>query len=258
MTRHIDFEGIENFRDFGGYDTACGRGLKRGVLYRSANHAKASDADLEALRELGVSVIVDLRRPVEREREPSRRWEGFGGQVIENDLDGGYQDWADALKEVETLGARWFREDALGFYHKAPYEARHVDLFSRYFRALGETDGAVVVHCAAGKDRTGMLCAFTQHLAGVHRDDILSDYLMTNDETRIARRMTPFREWLFELTGVTVSDEALHAALSVDPAYLATAFSRIEAEHGSLDRYLEDTLGVDHALRDKVAARILR
>lgn len=258
MTRHIDFEGIENFRDFGGYDTACGRGLKRGVLFRSANHARASDADLAALRELGVSVIVDLRRPIERQREPSRRWESFEGQVIENDLDGGYQDWADALKEVEELGAGWFREDALGFYHKAPYEARHVDLFGRYFRALADTDGAVVVHCAAGKDRTGMLCAFTQHLAGVHRDDIVADYLMTNDETRIARRMETFREWLHGLTGMTVTDEALRAALSVDPAYLETAFARISDEHGSLDRYLEDVLGVDRPLREQVEARILR
>jgi hypothetical protein len=51
------FEGIENFRDFGGYPTVCGRGLKRGVLYRSANHAYATDADLQALRDLGVGGV---------------------------------------------------------------------------------------------------------------------------------------------------------------------------------------------------------
>jgi len=257
MNRHIDFEGIENFRDFGGYDTACGRGLKRGVLYRSANHARASDADLQALRDMGVSVIVDLRRPIERMREPSRRWAGFDGTVIENDMDGGYQDWADALKAVEAIGARWFHEDSLSFYQKAPYEPRHLDLFGRYFRALAQTDGAVVVHCAAGKDRTGMLCAFTQHLAGVHRDDILADYLMTNDEERIARRMETFGPWLRDLTGQTVAEDALRAALSVDPLYLETAFGRIEAEHGSLDRYLEDALGLDRTLREAVEARIL-
>ena len=52
MDRHLDFEGIENFRDFGGYGTACGRGVRRGVLYRSANHARATAADLARLREL--------------------------------------------------------------------------------------------------------------------------------------------------------------------------------------------------------------
>ena len=50
MTRHIDFEGIENFRDFGGYGTECGRGVRRGLLYRSANHHYATDTDLERMR----------------------------------------------------------------------------------------------------------------------------------------------------------------------------------------------------------------
>ena len=45
----MDFEGIENFRDFGGYDTACGRGLRSGLLYRSANHGRATPADLARL-----------------------------------------------------------------------------------------------------------------------------------------------------------------------------------------------------------------
>ena len=103
MNRHIDFEGIENFRDFGGYDTACGRGLKAGRLFRSANHAYATDGDLAALRDLGVGVIVDLRRRREREREPSRRWEGFAGAVIENDIDGPEHDWADALKAASSV-----------------------------------------------------------------------------------------------------------------------------------------------------------
>jgi protein tyrosine/serine phosphatase len=257
MTRHIDFEGIENFRDFGGYDTVCGRGLKPGVLFRSANHARATDRDLETLKALGVSVIVDLRRPVERAREPSRRWPGFQGTVIENDIDGGYVDWVDALKAVDEIGADWFHQDSLEFYRKAPYEDRHLDLFRRYFQALADTDGAVVVHCAAGKDRTGMLCAFTQHLAGVHRDDILQDYLLTNDEQRIRRRMETFRAWLAETLGREAPEPALRAALSVDARYLETALNRIDQEHGSLDRYLEDALHLQRPLRERIEARIL-
>ncbi|WP_374575439.1 tyrosine-protein phosphatase [Phenylobacterium sp.] len=257
MSRHIDFEGIENFRDFGGYDAGGGRGLKRGVLFRSANHARATDADLAALRDLGVGVIVDLRRPIERQREPSRRWPGFDGLVIENDDGAGYEDWADALKLVEELGADWFHQDSLGFYHEAPYQPRHIDLFSRYFRALADVDGAIVVHCAAGKDRTGILCALTQHLAGVHRDDILSDYMLTNDEQRIARRMVTFSAFLQDMTGKVVADDVLRAALSVRPEYLERAFARIDAEHGSLERYLAGPLGLDAAARARIEAKIL-
>ena len=85
MTRKIAFDAIENFRDFGDYPVGDRR-LKRGVLYRAAHQSEATEADLEAMRALGLSVIVDLRRPNERERSPSRRWEGFDGLVIQNDI----------------------------------------------------------------------------------------------------------------------------------------------------------------------------
>ena len=63
---------------------------------------------------------------------------------------------------------------------KAALEARHIDLFSRYFHALAEAPGPVLIHCAGGKDRTGILAALTHHIAGVMRQDIVEDYLHTN------------------------------------------------------------------------------
>lgn len=256
MTRHIDFEGVENFRDFGGYDTACGRGLRRGLLYRSANHARATDTDLAALRAMGLKVIVDLRRRVEREREPSRRWTDFDADVIENDIDGDHQDWA-ALLQGSDLSAEWFRTDGLAFYRKAPLEPRHVDLFSRYFKALAQAEGPVLVHCAAGKDRTGLICAFTHHIAGVHHDDMLADYLLTNDESRIARRAQTFVTWTLENTERPISEAAARTALSVFPDYLENALAAITEACGSLDGYLEQVLGVDAVLREKIHTRIL-
>lgn len=254
----IKFEAIDNFRDFGGYGTACGRGLKAGRLFRSANHAYATDDDLAALRDLGVGVIVDLRRRREREREPSRRWEGFAGAVIENDIDGPEHDWADALKAASSVNADWFFQDSLDFYRAAPHAERMVDLFSRYFRTLAETEGAVVVHCAAGKDRTGMICALTHHIAGVHRDDTMADYLATNDAAAIDKRVEFLGPWIRDLTGVTVDDAGLRQAVSVHEAFLAEAFAVMIERHGSVDNYLAEVLGVDAALRDAIAARILR
>ena len=120
MTRHIDFDGIENFRDFGGYDTAHGRPVKRGLLYRSANHAYASDADLGRMAELRLAAIIDLRRSEERAREPSKRWPGFGAAVIENDILSDHADWIDSMKGV-TVDAQWFLDDAMGYYRRAPF-----------------------------------------------------------------------------------------------------------------------------------------
>jgi protein tyrosine/serine phosphatase len=256
MTRHIDFDGIENFRDFGGYDTSFGRPVKRELLYRSANHAYATDADLARMADLGLAAIVDLRRTEERKREPSKRWPGFGAAVVENDILSDHGDWVDMMKGVD-VDAAWFFADGLGYYRRAPFEPRHIDLFTRYFQTLADADGAIVVHCAAGKDRTGLICALTHHVLGVHPDDIMADYLLTNDEARMARKMAFLGPWLRDTAGKIVDDAALRVAVSVNPAYLETAFAAIREAHGSLDGYLTDVLGVDQPLRERLQARLL-
>ncbi|MDB5447654.1 MAG: protein tyrosine phosphatase, partial [Phenylobacterium sp.] len=128
MTKHMVFDGIQNFRDFGGYATACGRGLKAGLLFRSANHHRATEADLQRLRDLGVAVIVDLRQPHEREREPSRRWPGFDGEVVENDAAELNPDFETEARAAPELSPAWFHEHCMGFYARAPFEARYQDL----------------------------------------------------------------------------------------------------------------------------------
>ena len=256
MTRRIAFEGIDNFRDFGDY-AAGGRRLKPGLLYRSGHHGAATAADLEKLATLGLAVIVDLRRTNERERMPTPRWDGFPAQVIDNDLgQESLEEWAEFVMRSE-LTSQTFRQYMLDYYDAAPFQARHVDLYGRYFRALAETEGPVLVHCSAGKDRTGILCALTHHVAGVAEDDILADYLLTNDMDRIAKRLPLMREMIRENTGKTVSDEALTTALRVEPEYLERAFAAMRQRHGSLDGYLDEALGLDGALRERVRARLL-
>ena len=255
-TRHIDFDGIENFRDFGGYDTASGRPVKRGLLYRSANHAYASDADLTRMANLELAAIIDLRRTDERAREPSKRWPGFGAAVVENDILSDHGDWADAMKGAQ-VDAAWFFEDAMAYYRRAPHEPRHIDLFSRYFQTLAEATGPIVVHCAAGKDRTGLICALTHHVLGVSEADIVADFLLTNDPERMARKMSFLGPWLRDTVGKEVDEAGLRVAVSVNTAYLEMAFGVIRAAHGSLDGYLSDALGVDAALREALQDRLL-
>src|ERR1700722_18557959 len=170
--RIFSLEGVDNFRDFGGYPTAAGRGIRPGQLYRSAHHGQATDADLAAIAALNIAVIVDLRRGEERQRTPSRRHDGFAAQLIENDGNEAVSDpFVDFIK-TSDVSEEAFRGYMLGYYRDAPFDDRHLDLFSRYFRALGQAEGPILIHCTAGKDRTGLLAALTHHVAGVHRDDI--------------------------------------------------------------------------------------
>jgi protein tyrosine/serine phosphatase len=256
MSRRIAFEGIENFRDFGDY-AAGPRRLKPGLLYRSGHHGAATEADLQKLSELAISVIVDLRRANEREYMPTPRWAGFPAQVIENDIgQEGLDEWAEFVMRSELTPAT-FRQYMLDYYDLAPFQPRHLDLYARYFRALAQADGPVLVHCSAGKDRTGIICALTHHLAGVSEDDILDDYLLTNDMERINRRLPLMRQMIRENTGKDVSDEALTTALRVEPEYLERAFAAMRDRHGSLDGYLEAALGLDAGLREQLHERLL-
>lgn len=245
------FEAIANFRDFGGYE-AGDRRLRRGLLYRSAHLAHATDGDLQRLADLGVSVIVDLRREPERAREPGRRPPGFAGAVIENDVEeeGGTSDAGLMLH----LSVEDFRERSRGFYRRALFEPRHIDLFRRYFLAIAEDRGAVLVHCASGKDRTGLLCALTHRLAGVRDEDILADYMATN--ALLTGRLPFFRE-AARKSGRELSDDELLAYIGAGPDKLDAAFGAMDARHGSVDGYLEAALGLDGATRSRLRERLL-
>jgi protein tyrosine/serine phosphatase len=258
MTRHIRLEAVENFRDYGDYPTAAGKRLRAGRLYRSASHGRATDADLAAIEALNIAVIVDLRRPGERERDPARRPAGFQGRVIQNDIGESHDDdpWWTFVRSCDLSEAA-FTGYLTGYYREAPFKARHIDLFRRYFEAVADGEGPVLIHCAAGKDRTGVLAALTHHVAGVHMDDIVEDYLLTNNPERIAARAPLVAAMIQQETGRTATDAAVRAAIGVEAAYLAQAFRAIEEAHGSTDVYLEAVLGVDAAMRARLGAALL-
>jgi len=257
MTSRIHaFEALDNFRDYGDYATAAGTRVRQGHLFRSAHQANLTEADLERLASLDIGTVVDLRRPVERRRQPSRRPMGFSGQVFESDLDeAGEAPHITFLKTADLTpdsGRRFMTET----YAQLPFAPAHLDLFGRYFRALGETDRPVLIHCAAGKDRTGMLAALTHHLLGVGRDDLFEDYLLTNVAVDLAGRAPAIAEQIKAFTGRTASHDAVVAFMGVEASYLDAAIAAIEIRHGSVDGYLEQALGVDAALRDRITERL--
>ena len=250
------FDALDNFRDYGDYATAAGRRVRPGRLFRSAHQARVTEADLERFAAFNIGTIVDLRRQGERRDQPSKRPAGWAGQVFESDL--GFDGEAPHISFLKTadLTVDAGRTFMTGVYRTLPFDPAHIDLFGRYFRALAETDQAVLIHCAAGKDRTGTLAALTHHLLGVHRDDLIADYLLTNTAVDLDRIAPRIARQLQDMTGRVVAHDAVVAFLGVEPVYLETAFAEIEARHGSIDGYLEQALGLDAALRDRIVERL--
>lgn len=250
------FDALDNFRDYGDYATSAGRRVAGGRLFRSAHQAQASDADLERLAALRIGAVVDLRRPSERRRQPSRRPAGFSAVVIESGFDdGGEAPHLTFLRTAELTpdSGRRFMTDT---YRALPFEAAHLDLFARYFRVLADAEAPVLIHCAAGKDRTGLLAALTHGLMGVHADDMIEDYLLTNTAVDLEARAPGIARQLEATTGRPVAHDAVVAFLGVEPVYLETALAEIADRFGSVDGYLEQALGVDAALRDRIGQRL--
>jgi protein-tyrosine phosphatase len=260
MNRRLILEGVENFRDFGGYETVDGRTLKKGRFFRSASHGRATDADLEEIARLDIALVVDLRRANERARDPSKRHPTFRGQVIDNEFgedgDDGEDSWVAHVRDSDLSEAS-FRKYMVDYYRAAPFEARHIDLFTRYFQSLARVDGAILVHCAAGKDRTGILVALTHHVAGVHPDTAVEDYLLTNHPERLAARMPMMAKFMEEIAGRAPSEAVMKVAMGVEVGYLRTAFAAIEERYGGLDAYLEQALGVSAPQRAVLRERLL-
>jgi protein-tyrosine phosphatase len=249
-------EGVANFRDFGDYHSDHGGRVRRDVLYRSAHFAEATDPDIGALDALGVSLLVDLRRPEERAADPNR-WPGAPVTVLTND--DGVRTPPPHLAAADA--SDWSPEGVDGYmratYAAYPFEARYVDLFGGFLRGLADGEGAAVVHCAAGKDRTGCLSALTLRLVGVSQDDALADYLITNQTIDWSKRLPKMRDHIAARYGEAPADDALKTMLGVKADYLAAYFAAIGQEFASLDRYAETVLDLDPARLARLRARLI-
>lgn len=247
--RLIKFDRVLNFRDFGGYDTPSGP-IARGKLYRSASFHDATEADAAKLDAMGLRFLVDLRRPEERAHEPSR-WMSESCRVIFSDEGASAGPTLPphlvALLQSD-LSAAATRDYMLGLYREIPYDARLIRLYRDWFAALGE-GGAGVVHCAAGKDRTGVACALTLIALGVEEEAVFADYEFTNQAVDIERRLPRIQRSMEERLSRKLDPAALRPMLGVEADYLRAALQAIEARSGSVLIYLEQELGVGPAQR---------
>lgn len=251
--RVLPLEGVHNFRDYGGYASSHGGKVVTGTLWRSAQHGDATDADLAAIKKLAINTVVDLRGTSERTAKPCRRYPGFAGEVLHHQ---GETAGLHIEAAADTPSAVQARAAMLRLYEGIAWRVNLTPILKRYFEALEQRDGASLVHCVAGKDRTGFAVALLHHVLGVHQDDILADYELTNVagniEGRIAAGATQIRDRYGK-----IDNDTIRVLMGVDPEYIATTFAKIREKHGDIDSYLADHLGVDAARQDKLRARYL-
>ncbi|MEM6535043.1 MAG: tyrosine-protein phosphatase [Pseudomonadota bacterium] len=256
--RIIEFDKVLNFRDFGGYDGAGGRKIVPGTFYRSAQFGEASPADMDKLDSLNINVQADLRRPDERERH-GHRWPQDGVHVVLSDKGKPSEAPHVHFMSEVSVNAEQAENWMVEYYIGAPYREALVDAYTGWFDALlALNEGAAgVVNCAAGKDRTGILCALTHMALGVDREAVFADYELTNTAANVEARLPAMAKLFNENSGLDYDADVYRPFIGVRPIYLDAALTSIEARSGSVEAYLADTLGVSAAKVDQLRGRYL-
>jgi protein-tyrosine phosphatase len=241
--RHIPFEASFNFRDVGGYETVDGRRIRWGAVFRSDTLHRLTTADLERALELGVRTVIDLRSTDEL-----TQWGRFPG-----------------TDRVDFHHLPLFEQDALPYEPLGPDDPEppegmgYIEMalagrtaLATALRVIAKGDHAAVFHCAAGKDRTGILAALLLSTLGVPDEIIAADYQISEEALK------PSFAWAEE------NDEAMAAELAQlapwmhqsRPEVMHAFLDMLREHHGSIDGYLVDA-GLEPEVLDLLRARLL-
>jgi protein tyrosine/serine phosphatase len=232
------WEGCLNVRDLGGLPTEDGRHIRDGAVVRSDNIRRLTDEGWRSLREHGVERIIDLRWPTELAEDQPRDVdiEVVHVSVLGEDYDADYVSDLDSHLHSAPTVADHYAWSYLDFLE------RHRDRFGRAVAAVADADGTVVVHCAGGKDRTGLIAALLLRLAGVGLDTIGADYAESgpNLEPRSAA-------WIDEAPDDV--ERAKRVLLSNTPAEgIVRVLEEIERRYGDVAGYLRAAAVSDEQL----------
>ena len=240
--RVLTWEGCLNVRDLGGHPTEAGGVTSFGAVVRTDSVQHLTPAGRRALVDYGVRTIVDLRRHDERIGDVPLE---LPVELVHVPLDDRHQQeiyrvWRRANDDEEGVQAAY----SLMTETLAPNFARAIEAIA------AAPPGGVVVHCYAGKDRTGLTCAMLLRLAGVGIDDIAADYGLSSDNIRPL--IEPWAE-----AAPDERERALRLRIgSSPPRVMQAVLTGLEERHGDMRGYLLEA-GVSSAALDRARARLL-
>lgn len=232
--------GLINFRDFGGARSIKGA-VTRGRLYRSGHLAHLDETDLTIVRKLNFKLVIDLRYVGEQELEPSC-WhpvddaslvchgKGRSGQVPHM-----------AVPPSEVVTLAHIREIFIETYRKLPFNAIYRPLFAEAFQQLAHSSGRCLIHCTAGKDRTGILVALILHVLGVERREIVREYMISQNDEGLSRMKKDFVEKYFEINNIHLDENSACLFLGVNSEYILEMFDSVEEKCGSVWQYFSES-----------------
>ena len=224
--RRTAFEGALNFRDLGNLPTREGKLTQRGRVYRSGRLGNLTESDQKRFCELGLRHAFDFRLPFERENYPNPPATTLG---LEMPGAGYLPDGALEMFAAINDGTITSDDVRRGMVNQYVLMATaHMDVMAKLFRLLLEPNATpMLFHCSGGKDRTGVASAMLLRIAGVEREIVVADYLLTNLD------VPP----LGVLQG-NVSPELIAVVGFAHAELIEAAMDAVESEYGSYQQYV--------------------
>lgn len=240
--RHFNLAGASNFRDLGGYPGRDGRAVRWRRIFRSNHLGHLTDADIEVLRGLGLKSAFDFRGTEERAAAICGLEEiAVHSLPVEPTVVASLRARRDAGTSLSSADAMEVMRDSYRNYVR-----QNTPRYRALFGHLLADSAPLVIHCTAGKDRTGFACALILHSLGVAEDTIAEDYLLTNRFYRRDPSHSP-----------DLPAEVSLALASVEASFLAAAFEAIRADYGDLEGYFRDGLGLGPEQHQTLQTRYL-
>lgn len=253
--RTLPLQEAVNFRDMGGYKTEDGRSTKWGQLYRAGNLHNLTHFDQQYLDGLGLKLVCDLRslrvshkRPDRFLPDPQRQHRHFPMKNPSRTF------------SLRTLWALLFQPSHLeklmldGYIHLA-IEKNTAVIYNTLAPLADPQNLPMLIHCAAGKDRTGIIIALLLSLLGVPESTILADYSLSN--AYYAQFAQAIAEDIRPLLRLGLSTHAFYPLHIARPQTLIDTFAHIRQKYGSIPSYLQDTVGFEPATISQIQQNLL-
>lgn len=242
--RIVKLEGGSNFRDLGGYPTQSGKTVAWHKIYRSADISKLTENDLNKLNDLHIATDCDLRGPSEIRASPDKSIP----HAAYLNLPAGSENVQTGMNALKMNGDSLIRD----LYSRTDFlKAKFAPLFENLLNT--SADSALMFHCTAGKDRTGIATALILSALGVDRKYIVADYEATNVYWKSTRE-----KYTSMLSKMNIDQVSVQKMLVADPEYIQLFFKTIDTTYGSMDNFLEKELDLSPTKMGKLKGLYVR
>ncbi|KAI5817615.1 protein-tyrosine phosphatase-like protein [Pyronema omphalodes] len=249
----LTLAGVSNIRDVGGLELSTPHGkVRKGLIYRAAAPSQSS---FPALYELGITAVFDLRSQGEAAKLPLASQDGVEYFLIPVFSD---KDWSPEAMTIRW--ARTMRGDMVTGYRDILIAGG--PSFGKIYKRLLESEEGLLVHCSAGKDRTGVAVAVLLALVGVDDQDIAKEYALTT--LAVQEMSAALEKRIMASEAVQKLDESMRLdgvrnMLSSKPETIIALLNILRAEWGTVDEYVMKACGMEKdevdSLKEKLIAK---